>query len=238
MTSRIDQYWHNFFNLPPDSLSQECNFVVPHARPWHDHFVYLFVHDKTGVVSAGPDQVSVLRQRVADLPAQELLTPTAIRTLFDQPPDRLIGPLFQGWAEVDDFRPCPSPHVRRLQPADRPNLRRLADACDPTEWSYSGITTSKVDLFGYFRHEELVTVAHYDIRGEFGASIGIITHPGHRGRGYAKAAVSAAMQHAFDGGQMVLYQTHLANAASVALSSRLGCRPYAQSLGVYLKTHD
>ena len=44
------------------------------------------------------------------------------------------------------------------------------------------------------------------------------------GHGYGKATVSAAMQHAFDQGHMVVYQTLLANEPSVALAKRLGCK--------------
>ena len=69
----------------------------------------------------------------------------------------------------------------------------------------------------------------------FGAShIGVVTHPAYRGRGYGRAAVSAATARGLEAGFIVLYQTLLANAPSVALATELGYQPYATHLAVQL----
>jgi GNAT superfamily N-acetyltransferase len=73
-----------------------------------------------------------------------------------------------------------------------------------------------------------------DQRGGEAATIGVVTHPAYRGHGYGRAVVSAATGQGLEAGFIVLYQTLLANAPSVALATGLGYQPYATHLAVRL----
>jgi len=85
----------------------------------------------------------------------------------------------------------------------------------------------------------VVAVARYRPAWEEAVSIGVVTHPAYRGRGYGRAVVSAATAQALEAGFIVLYQTLLANAPSanapsVDLATGLGYQPYATHLAVRL----
>jgi predicted GNAT family acetyltransferase len=103
------------------------------------------------------------------------------------------------------------------------------------EWEHSAITVDDADLFGCRVGDEIVAIAKYSMKSPDAAWLGVVTHPGFRGKGYGKAVVSAAMSDAFDLGHFVLYQTLLSNAPSVGLARSLGIREYAQHVAVRLK---
>jgi predicted GNAT family acetyltransferase len=66
--------------------------------------------------------------------------------------------------------------------------------------------------------------------------VGIVTHFGHRGRGYGTAVVSAMTADGLAGGRVVQYRTLQANLPSVAVASKLGFQRFAQTLAVRLTT--
>jgi predicted GNAT family acetyltransferase len=65
-------------------------------------------------------------------------------------------------------------------------------------------------------------------------NVGILTHPGHRGRGYGRAVVSAMTRHGLGQGWLLHYQTLLANIPSVAVARSLGYREHARTIAVRL----
>lgn len=235
MSNRIHQYWSTIFGLTLEEIQHPGIRVVPHARPWEDSFAYVFLHDQTCVISVRATLVESVRRKTTDLPVDAALTCTGIHRIFDQPINRIIGPAFQAYVEVDDFCPYPSPQVRTLLDEDEEWLQCLTQACDPKEWEHSGIKETSSPLFGYFIDNQLVATSHYSMWAAYAASIGIITHPAHRDHGYGRATVSAAMQHALDQGHMVIYQTLLANTPSVALAKHLGCKLYAHTVAIHFE---
>jgi predicted GNAT family acetyltransferase len=66
------------------------------------------------------------------------------------------------------------------------------------------------------------------------ANPGVLAHPQYRGRGHATAVLSAVVELAIGQRKLVLYQTLLANHASVAIATRLGFEQYASHLAVRL----
>jgi len=63
-------------------------------------------------------------------------------------------------------------------------------------------------------------------------AIGANTKPNYRGRGYAKACVSAATRYALEHGTFPLYNTEANNAASLAVARAVGYREYIRFLVV------
>ncbi len=233
MTPRIDQYWATKLGLQPELLHQPGIRVIELVDPREDNQAHVFVRDETCVISVDrnlmdrlPDQISNLALTGGDRSKGE-------QTLFSLPVDRIIGPIWQGFAEPADFKPHVSDRVRKLGPADQKSLRSMARAGTPVEWQVSGVHFDNPDLFGAFADGELVAIAHHNLLTTFAANIGVITHPAFRGRGFGKAATSMAMQDALDKGYLVLYQTMVDNGASLALAQRLGCKTYAQTLIVH-----
>jgi predicted GNAT family acetyltransferase len=175
--------------------------------------------------------VDEVQKRILRHPPVNLLIPDEWHRVFTNI-DHVVGPLYQGYAEQEYFRLVSNGQVRTLQPDERQLLRGLA--YDPTEWEHSGIERAHSELFGLFVDGRLVAVAHYSMWQPYAASIGVFTHPEHRGKGYGRVVVSAAMADAFNRGHVVLYQALASNAPSVRLAERLGCRTYGYTLGIHL----
>jgi predicted GNAT family acetyltransferase len=66
------------------------------------------------------------------------------------------------------------------------------------------------------------------------AYIGVITHPAHRGKGYAKAVVTASMTHAIEKGLFPMWRTLEANETAVKLAGAIGFQKYASTLDIQL----
>jgi len=81
--------------------------------------------------------------------------------------------------------------TRLLAGQDLAELERLAAACGATAWGHSGIDPARPPVFGCFAGEVLAAAGTLDRWGDRLLHLGIVTHPGYRGRGYGKAVVSA-----------------------------------------------
>lgn len=256
--SRIGRYWKDRFGLA-DELERPGIHVVAHARYTGDDLVFVFVKGETAVLSVEGSRVDTIRNRVRHVAANTLLDPAQVRVVIDGPVSHCVGPMYEGYAEADWFRPAPSrdvvtldrSHVDEVQiftqacedsgsditPVWREVLHRFVSADHPTEVEHSGLTRTDSPLFAVVDDSRVLAVAHYSMWAADAASIGVLTHPAHRLRGHGKAAVSAAMSDAFAQGHFALYRTLLANQASVALAESLGCRDYGRFLAVHLRTN-
>jgi len=233
-TRHIDRFWSAKLGLEPAALYQSGIYVVPNVLQWDDSFAYVFVRGSTCVLSVGPTLVEVMRERTRNTEPRLLLDEARLQTIFDRRIERTVGPAYQGYAELTDFSACQSERVRKVRSDESQLLDRFKDACEAIAWEHSAIDKTSSDLFGYFTEDGLLAIGHYSKWGSDLASIGVLTHPAYRCRGYGKFVVSAAMSDAFEHGCVILYQTLIANKPSVSLATTLGCRDYARTVAVHL----
>jgi RimJ/RimL family protein N-acetyltransferase len=113
-------------------------------------------------------------------------------------------------------------------------LHRLEMACDQTEWEHSTIVWGQSPVFGCLVGEEVAAAGTLRPWGEGILSVGIITHPAHRGKGYAHAVVSSMSAYGLAQGAVLRYQTLQANISAVAIAQALGYQEYGQTLAVRL----
>ena len=66
------------------------------------------------------------------------------------------------------------------------------------------------------------------------AYIGVITHPAHRGKGYARMVASASMASALEHNLFPMWRTLDVHEAAVKLAEALGFEKYASTLDVQL----
>jgi GNAT superfamily N-acetyltransferase len=137
---------------------------------------------------------------------------------------------------VGDFRAADggftTEGVRLLGEADRSALDALRLAAGPTAWEHSAVDPDRPPVFGRFAGGALVAAATLEDAGEPVSSVGVLTHPGHRGRGHGRAVAAAATRAALDAGSVAHYQTLDANAPSVAIARALGFGRDATTLAV------
>jgi hypothetical protein len=226
----------------PDDLHGSRTLVKAHG-PRLDGYcgVYVWLMDDIAVVSAPPDWVEVVKAAVAGQTSEALHDPAFWHAALGSRVERIIGPSYQGYVDAEAFQPAAplpgpaAPQVLRLGPADLPALERLAAACAPQEWEDSAIQPDHAPIFAAVRAGELLAAASAPDDVPAVASVGVITHPAWRGRGYGATVVSALTADRLASGVILHYQTLRANAASVAVARALGYHDVATALGVRLR---
>jgi GNAT superfamily N-acetyltransferase len=231
--AKYDEFWASFFGVDAERLRRPGVNVVRHAHLAGYAGVWFFVRGSCVVVSAPDQWLDRLRSLTGRIAAEPLPSSGLLRQLFGRDPERTIGPVYQGCLAREAFRCVQDANVRRLSASDDQDLAALRAACTTEEWEHSGLSSASEPRFGYF-HDGLVAAAGTDQWTAEAVGPGVLAHPDRRGRGHATAVVSAVVEHALAAGKLVLYQTLLASAGSVAVAARLGYRQYATHLAVRL----
>ena len=217
--------------------------VKPHGPRLADyHGIYAWLMDEVAIISAPPEWVAAAQAAVAGQTIGALRDPALWHAALGALIERIIGPSYQGYVDASTFRPPPSqssgrpmPYVRRIAPADLPALERLIASCPPQDWADSAIQPDHSPIFVLEQSGELVAAASAPDDGAGVVSVGVITHPAWRGRGYGAAVVAALTADRLADGAILHYQTLGANRASVAVARALGYHDLATALSVRLR---
>jgi len=227
----IDEYWAAFFGIRPEEMGAAGIRVLPHRRLEGYRGAWVFQRAALTIVSAPEDLCTAVEARMNGLDGDPL-SDGWIQAAFDGV-ERVLGPAYNGYVEGPSFRPAPPSGARMLAESEWDALRTLAGACSGEEWEHSGVRVDDLTVggervtFGLFAGGTLAAAAQYWPDGPHAARAGVITHPAHRGRGFATAVRSAATEHFLQGGGVMLYQTLLSNRPGVAVAEALGYRRYA-----------
>jgi len=186
---RIDATWASFFGLSSSAFLRPGIQVVAHHQLVDYQGVWLFRHHASLCLSVPPDSVKSIQAVVRAYTVASLFSEAGIRALLGPRIERIIGPAYQGYVERPQFQSAPHPGVRFLSRADRLALQQLADACEVDAWEHAGIALDEPHAFGCFADDHVIAVARYRPAWEEAASIGVVTHPAYRGRGYGRAVV-------------------------------------------------
>jgi GNAT superfamily N-acetyltransferase len=139
---------------------------------------------------------------------------------------RWVGPAFVGYAAARP--PPPASEVRTVALADLDPLRGAVTA---TEWEHAGLETAS-PIFAAFAEAAVASAAGARLLPGNVAHIGVATSSGHRGRGFGRAVVTAALAHAIDQEHLAQYQTLLANRGAMSIAQVLGFERFATTISV------
>ncbi len=121
--------------------------------------------------------------------------------------------------------PVPPPgdrRVRLLGAGDRPLLEELQRAAGAEETEEAEVDVEHPLAVGIVDGGRLLAVASLLEEGGDTVDVGVLVHPGARGRGLGAAAVADASARAHERGRLVQYRCNLGNEASARLARACG----------------
>ena len=171
----------------------------------------------------------------ATMDIADVISSTFLRDVLGDAVDQIIGPAYIGYADGATFRALIPNAARLLGAGDAEHVAALQAACGAVEWEHGGSEIGQNPAAGVYISERLVAMAGYEVWGGGIAHISVITHPRHRGQGYAGAVVSKLTETALAQGLVPQYRTLESNAPSVHVAHRLGFVRYGVSMAVRLR---
>jgi len=230
---KVDAYWADYFGIQPSDITGQKTLAVPHNALAGFEGALVFRHGDACIISVPESTPEIERSKLRAAQPAEAFDAKFLGRVFVIDPDKVTGPAWLGIADRTDFKSATS-SARILVDADEQAVEKLADGCGEHAWKQSKLLQVRKPLFGLFVGKDLVAVSGYVVLGSVLAYVGVITHPGHRGKGHAKAVVSLAVADAFSKGYVAQWRTPEANEGAVSLAKTMGFQHYASTYDVQL----
>lgn len=225
----IADYWAADLGCPVESLLAQPVQILTHGRSLGGYNgIFALFRNGMATISFPPAAIDELRGWLPTAP----IAAAQFAKAYNDLGFRIVGPACLSYAEQV---PSPDHPVRMLTERDQSALERLRASCESTEWQHGGSDSGAAALSGVFAGDDLASVAGYEVWGGTIAHISVITHPAHRGRGYAKGAVADVARTALTGGFIPQYRTLESNGPSMSVARALGFNHYATSVAVKLE---
>ncbi|HZE97701.1 MAG TPA: GNAT family N-acetyltransferase [Planctomycetota bacterium] len=230
---KIDAYWAGYFGCSDADLNGKETKVFTHQALGTFDGALVFRRKDACIVSVPATTPDIERSKLRGATPADAFNAAFLSRTFVISSDKVTGPAWVGFADRGGFKPVKS-DARLLTPADEAATRELAEGCGETAWKQSKIAVDRLTNFGLFAGGKLVAASGYlNLAGQL-AYIGVITHPDHRGKGYARMVASASMSHALEVHLLPMWRTLDAHASAVKLAGTLGFEKYAATLDVQL----
>lgn len=230
---KVDAFWAAYFGCRPEDLNSRQTHVFTHAALEMYEGALVFRHADACIISVPKTVPEIERARLRKGAPQEAFDAKFLARTFVVSTDKVTGPAWVGICDRADFKSLPTT-ARLLTESDEGAVRRLAEGCGEVAWKQSKLALDRMNNFGLFVGGDIVAASGYIVMGDLLAYIGVVTHPAHRGKGHAKAVVSASMKYAFDKGLVAMWRTPQANESAVGLARSLGFHPYALTYDIQL----
>lgn len=228
----IDAYWSGYFGCTDADLNGKATKVFTHQALGTFDGALVFRRKDSCIVSVPATTPEIERSKLRAAKPAEAFNAAFLARTFVISSDKVTGPAWVGFADKG-FKPVKS-DARILTTKDEAAMRELAEGCGETAWKQSKIAVDRQTNFGLFVGGKLVAASGYlNLAGQL-AYIGVITHPAHRGKGYARMVASTSMAHALEFNLIPMWRTLDAHESAVALAGTLGFEKYASTLDVQL----
>jgi GNAT superfamily N-acetyltransferase len=230
------RFWASFLGCLEVDLANREIHVAPHAGLAGYRGMWAFRLGDSCILSVPPEQVEAIKIKAAGASPQSIYDPASlVRIAEPSKVATVIGPCYVGYVETSTFQVDLSRPVRAIDdPAADTRIAELKIACG-ADWEIGGIELSQ-PIFGSFDEGTLVAAASYEVWGGIIAHLCVVTAPGHRGRGFGKAASAAATSDAFKRGLIPQWRTLQSNDASLALARSLGFEQLASHYALRFQT--
>ncbi|GGN58939.1 hypothetical protein GCM10010112_13240 [Actinoplanes lobatus] len=183
------------------------------------------------VIVTAPDSeaAETLRRAVHDLPTTAMTEPAILRGIL--PLDDVLGPATLAYCDTAHFRPADSATVETV-PASHADLETLLADVPADDADEAGLTDVTSPVFVVRAATRVVAAAGYRAWPGDAAHLSVLTAPGERGRGLARAVAGAAVDQALRSG--LLPQWRARPQASRRVARALGFQELGSQLSVHL----
>ncbi|TMU85843.1 GNAT family N-acetyltransferase [Bacillus sp. BHET2] len=236
MTYRVYANWAGFLGCDYSDLLVPNVRVLQHSKSLEGYNgIYAFSNEISCIISAPPKYVPLLGEGVRNLRPDVVFDAEWLGQSINGKYTKLIGPAFQEYLENDSLLQTSSSSVVEYKSEHhRTLLEELRDSCSEIEWQHSSIDEQKKPILLQILNGKVVAAGSWR-RGESGfLSVGIITHPAHRGKGHGKKVVNALTKRGLTGGAIMHYQTLESNIPSVAIAQSLGYKRLGRTIAIRL----
>ena len=239
MTRVAAEWWAGDFAVAAGELRPAVTRVQEHAgRLLGNPGIWILMAGGAPLVSLPPDAMAGLADEARGWSVAVVSDPVVLRQRLEGRCPRairaIVGPAYLGYGSAETLRLADARRARPIE-GEGEALARLRAACSSEEWAHGGSDDGVGVRWGVFGDEgELRALAGYKVWNDAIAHLYVVTHPGHRGQGAGRAAVSAAAEHALQAGWVPQYRTLRANAPSMSVARRLGFVEYGFSVYVRL----
>lgn len=181
-------------------------------------------------VAPDHDTARLVGQALGGLPAASLTGTEVLSSRL--PVAEILGPAALAYLDAADFRPQPGGAATTPLGLDDPGLRQFLLAAGAGDVGESGIREITTPAFAVREHGQVVAAAGYRDWPCGAAHLSVLTAPGARGRGLARAAASAAVAHAIGEGRLPQWRAR--PPASRRVAHALGFRELGSQVSMRL----
>lgn len=220
----VDEWWARAINIPVERFVAGGIIAADHV----DHVGALALRPHRTLCIYGPlELIEPLPKGLALESPKDVVHGNSLVGPLAGRATQTWGPAWYGYATSDTLTASSADAVRRLEERDRQFIATLRRAVASDEWTEAGMDDGP--RYGCWLEGRLVAGAGLGMwRGM--PTIGVLTHPAYRGRGFGRAVVTAAAQEALDAASHVQYRSRTTNTASVALGRAAGFVHYCDAL--------
>lgn len=229
---QLDRFWAHKLSIDSSlaSTPRIC-CTVQHLYPG----VQLFLNGERLIIASPPAKAELIQDAITDVSLEEAFSVEWLQRVFANDAEKIVGPAEVNYADETSFRSELGHRGRALSPLDSDAYRTLVAALNPKVEDIGVSSSDEFPAFGTFSDDVLCSVASYEVWKPCIAHIRVATHPNYRRRGFAKAAVQALAEAAFDCGLILQWRAVAWNKSSLALARDLGFNYYCSTLYVRLR---
>jgi hypothetical protein len=232
----VKKFWGDFFGCAAEELERPGVRVIGHAGELREYRgAWAFRFGEGVMLSVPAVWVSRVRGAVEGRGMEEVYSETALRGLFGEACETVIGPCVLMYADGKSVRAKERRFLRRLIPADQGVLKKLQASCEAEEWEQSGIEFNRDPIFGCFDGKALSAAASYEVWSGQVAHVGLITVKDRRRKGFGAEVGAAATSDAIARGLVPQWRALESNSSSLAAAESLGYQRVASHFAVRLK---
>ena len=231
---KVYKDWAERFDCDISSMTMPNVIVREHSKSLKGYNgIYCFFNGTTNIISSPTKYTSYINRAISGRHPMETFDANFLVKSIDVGKYKVIGPAFQGYIDRASFLEASSLEVVELVTSNQLSLLYdLRKSCSETEWEHSSIEINRQPILARISDERIVAAGSWRVEESGFLSVGILSHPDYRGKGHAKAVVSALTRKGLEDGFTMHYQTLMSNGSSVAIAKSLGFEKLACTLAI------